>query len=168
VRLAGFSRVSNSQKTPLATIGNRFLDSAKWAAVIGLCHADTSFGPGAIESFAGTAHAGAIAGIVGIDSDRVYRWSKDNPGQVSTLDSCAVFLRRDLGLRFDETVFDGMHCHVEDLCLQASRAGIPVIVPPAEADHVGARTLIAEWQSDYRLYRDKLSEKWAGVEFETT
>ena len=167
VHIAGLSLLTNPQRTPLAEIGNRFLGRSP-GEVLGLCHADTSFGPGALEAFTDAALAGAIAGIVGIDCDRTYRWSKDNPGPVETLDSCSVFLRRDLGLRFDAQTFGGMHCHVEDLCLQALKAGIQVMVPPALADHVGGRTFLQEWQAEYRVYRDKLSEKWAGVAFQTT
>lgn len=152
---------------PLSKIGNLILDR-QVGTVIGICHADTSFGPGALETFAEAALDGSVVGIVGVDLQRVYHWSKDNPGQVSTLDSCSVFFRRDLGLRFDEQTFDGLHCHVEDLCLQAQAKRIPVIVPAAQASHIGQSTDNPQWQGDYAKYRARLAMKWRGVRFETT
>ena len=166
---------ANTERKSLAAIGNEAM-GMEWRgllgqAVIGLCHADCSFGPGALESFAVCAAAGNVCGIVGIDLDRNYRWSNGGergPGPVSTLDSCCVFLRADLGLRFDEVTFDGLHCHVEDLCLQAHARGIPVVVPAASASHVGESTFNPEWQAEYRVYRERLARKWEGTRFETT
>lgn len=162
--------MSNPSRRSLASIGNECIEALTYPypIVIGLCHADTDFYDGALSSLTAAAMEGAVAGIVGIDLQRIYRWSKNNPGPVSTLDSCSVFFRRDLGLRFDEETFDGLHCHVEDLCLQAQARRIPVIVPAAHASHVGQSTDNPQWQNDYRVYRKRLAEKWRGVRFETT
>jgi hypothetical protein len=139
--------------------------------VFGFCHADAVFGPGALDAFVAEAMRGAVCGIVGIDLAGLYRCSfesrRDGPGEVSTLDGMAVFFRRDLGLRFDAETFDGYHCHVEDLCLQAHSRGIPVTVPAADAhhrNHIQSQAFLA----DYRRYRAKLAEKWKGTEFRTT
>jgi hypothetical protein len=163
---------ANTERKSLAAIGNEAIAlGSPIHGILGLCHADCTFGPGALESFAACAAAGKVCGIVGIDCDRNYRWSNGGergPGLVSTLDSCCVFMRADLGLRFDETTFDGLHCHVEDLCLQAAARGIPVVVPAADASHVGASTFNPEWQAEYRVYRERLARKWEGTRFETT
>jgi hypothetical protein len=173
-------RVPNTAGESLAAIGNRFLDAA-WTPVFGLLHADVYLGAGALETFATIAAKGFVTGIVGIDLNRHYRWChntclqvkrdgsiEDVPGPVSTLDSCSVFFRTDSGLRFDEATFDSFHGHVEDLCLQAATRGIPVVVPSADAHHLGATTFDPDWQAQCRLYRDRLRAKWPGVEFQAT
>ena len=170
----------NERGRPLASIGNSFLDRYYPIQVFGLVHADCSFGPGSLEAFYECAMAGNVCGIAGRDPGKGNRWCCNTeektgdvvaslrPGPVSTLDSCAVFFRRDLGLRFDEVTFDGFHCHVEDLCLQAHAKGIPVVVPEADASHRGDSTFDSEWQRQYRIYRGRLAYKWKGVAFETT
>jgi hypothetical protein len=151
--------------------------------IFGLCHADVILRPGALDAFYDCAADGNVCGIVGRDLGGRYRWCGEhedgkrglalgNPGPVSTLDSCSVFFRTNLGLRFDEKTFDGFHCHVEDLCLQAQAKGIPVVVPAANASHPLVTRHTGEdrkrWEADYRKYRQRLAEKWAGVRFETT
>jgi hypothetical protein len=171
---------ANDAGSPLSKIANEMLDRCK-SPVFGLCHADAVFGPGALDAFVAEAMRGAVCGIVGRTIEGLYRVSRRpmrdswwdgkarmaGPGPVSTLDCMAVFFRRDLGLRFDEETFDGFHCHVEDLCLQAHARGIPVTVPLADAHH---RNHTQSWAflADYRRYRLKLTEKWAGTEFQTT
>ena len=131
------SFVDNSAGRPLSHIANLALDLCQ-SDVFGLCHCDVAFGDGALEAFTVAAMSGAVCGIVGIDLKGMYHCSYNDgrddwwagaltaggPGRVSTLDSMAVFFRKDLGLRFDEKTFDGFHCHVEDLCLQAAARGI--------------------------------------------
>lgn len=189
--------VINYPKAALSQIANRFhgfhdplFRRPFWErCIFGLCHADVIFGPGALDALAKCAGAGAVCGVVGMNPDlkegapganpganrQNQRWGEvwayQNPGRVSTLDSAAVFFRRDSGLRFDAMNFDGMHCHVEDLCLQAHAKGIPVVVPAADATHIGNPGLQSWddwWHSDYRKYRQRLGEKWAGVRFGTT
>ncbi len=171
---------ANDAGLALSRIGNEMLDRCK-SPVFGLCHADAVFGPGALDAFEVEAMRGAVCGIVGVDLAGVYhcsynsdrdRWWKGSqrigePGEISTLDGMAVFFRRDLGLCFDAETFDGFHCHVEDLCLQAHSRGIPVTVPAADAHHRN-HTQIPAFLADYRRYRAKLAEKWAGAEFQTT
>lgn len=137
---------------------------------VGVCHADTRYSIIALERFKDTALTGKVCGMVGRHLQGGYIWSKDvtRPVEVSTLDCCSVFFRRDSGLRFDEETFDGFHCYVEDLSLQAHAKGIPVVVPPAKASHLEESTRNPEWQADYKIYRKRLAIKWAGTVFETT
>jgi hypothetical protein len=158
--------VANTGRTPLSVIGNHYLDHAR-TPIVGLVHADTWFGPGALCAFTMEAFAGSVCGLVGIDSDATYRWSDKNPGAVSTLDSCSVFLRRDLGLHFDEQTLNSLHLHVEDLCLSAHLSGVPVVVPKAQAQHRSAAPR-PEWLEEYWRYRNLLGAKWSGMEFRTT
>ena len=175
---------TNDAGLALSRIGNEMLDRCN-SPVFGLCHADAVFGPGALDAFVAEAMRGAVCGIVGVDLTGVYRCSFESrrdswwqgegasriltggPGEVSTLDGMAVFFRRDLGLRFDAEIFDGYHCHVEDLCLQAHSRGIPVTVPAADAQHRN-HTQSPAFLADYRRYRAKLAAKWAGTKFRTT
>ena len=184
--------VINYRQLPLSDIGNWFLGLRALPAtggIFGMCHADTTFGPGALDVLADTAGKGAVCGIVGMNpllkegdpganpggaaNQRWGEvWSNQNPGPVDTLDSASVFFRRDSGLRFDSINFDGMHCHVEDLCLQASQMkGMPILVPPCEASHGGNPNFQDwndSWHADYRVYAERLRKKWAGVRFGTT
>jgi hypothetical protein len=146
--------------------------------VVGIVHADTTFGPGALTAFARTAASGKVTGLVGRaagqqEKGQGYVWSKnvDEETSVSTLDSCSIFLRRDSGLMFDEETFDSFHCTVEDVCLQATGKGIPVVVPVAYAHHHSEDTgtyLNPAWQAAYWKTREKLVAKWPGKEFNTT
>ena len=176
-----FIGIVNYGGLSLARIGNYFLQSTAARTVVGLCHADCTFGEGALEAFTQAALDGAVCGIVGIDLSRVYRWchtkapimhpdgvAENGPGEVSTLDGCAVFLSFYHHLQFDEATFDGFHCHIPDICLQAHARNIPVIVPAAEAWHTGESTPEMAWQADFQRYKKRLTEKWAGVRFETT
>jgi hypothetical protein len=172
----------NYSKVPLSVIGNRFLDAC--LPLFGMVHADVSFGPTALDVFADAVESGNVCGVVGWNCDlkpgdpganpgdkggRAGEvWCYQNPGPVSTLDSAAVFFRRDLELRFDEKTFDGFHCHVEDLCIQASERGIPVAVPSANATHNSALNPPAEWRSDYDVYYRRLKQKWPHVRFGVT
>jgi len=178
----------NYYALPLSLIGSASLAIAH-GQVFGLCHADVTFGPGALDALAECAGGGAVCGVVGMNPDlkegdpganpgatrKNQRWGEvwayQNPGPVSTLDSAAVFFRRDSGLRFDPINFDGMHCHVEDLCLQAHAKGMPVVVPAANATHQSNPKLqdwSDWWHTDYRKYRQRLDQKWTGVRFGTT
>lgn len=151
-------------------IGNHYL-SALEVEVMGLCHADTGFGPGAVRALAEPAAQGKLTGIAGKAPGMGIRWCSGEgvgPGPVSTLDSNSLFGRTDLGVRFDTEMFDGLHCCVEDFCLQARVHGIPSEVPRATAGHRGQSTLRPEWQAEYWRYRALLERKWTGLEFETT
>ena len=183
--------LANTLGEPLSKIANNWLDNCD-TPVFGLCHADVIFGAGALQEFAAAAMLGQLCGIVGRDLKGVYRCSYNRaaaekswwcegvltggPGIVSTLNGMAVFMRRDLGelhaasglpLRFDEETFDGFHCHVEDLCLQAAALGISVVVPSADAHHRNHKQT-GSFLQDYRMYRARLEAKWKGTEFATT
>ena len=187
--------VINYHQSPLSAIGNSYLmawslsgDLTRERPIFGLCHADTTFGPGALDVLAKTAGDGAVCGIVGMNpklkegdpganpngaKDQRWGevWSHMNPGPVDTLDSASVFFSRSSGLRFDSVNFDGFHCHVEDLCLQAQIKGMPVGVPGCQASHGGNPNFQDwndSWHGDYRVYKHRLLEKWKGVRFGTT
>lgn len=161
--------IGNEEGKSLSSIGNRHAETCR-TAVLGLVHADCIFGAGALDTFTRAALEGSVCGIVGVSIGYEYRWCSRNSGIVSTLDSCSVFFRLDSGLRFDEDTFDSFHCHVEDLCLQASQKGIHVIVPSAAAEHNGNawRTIRDVWMPQYEIYRARLGRKWTGTDFITT
>jgi len=166
--------IANTAKWSLAEIGNWYLN--RETGVVGLCHADCTFNDGALAAFLMEAEQGKVCGIVGRSETQEYkvgyRWCFQTPGDVSTLDSCSIFLRTDIGLRFDEKTFDGYHCHVEDVCLQAQARKIPVVVPAADARHVGVNWLQRYeghvWLADYQRYRELLVKKWPDFSFATT
>lgn len=149
-----------------ATIANGFI-SERQEDVVGIVHADTGFGAGALRTFAENALLGRLVGIVGRAASGPYVWGRDGGGEVSTLDSCSVFFPRALGLRFDGVLFDDFHCVVEDLCLQARSRGIGSFVPATDASHAGSNQSPG-WLSNYQRYRQRLEKKWKGVRFLTT
>ena len=55
----------NERGRPLASIGNSFLDRYYPIQVLGLVHADCSFGPGSLEAFYECAMAANVCGIAG-------------------------------------------------------------------------------------------------------
>jgi hypothetical protein len=161
--------VANNKREPLSTIANGYLPHSR--DVFGLCHANAWFGPGSLEIFTKTAMEWKVCGIVGRGLDLVYRWCQTNSGRVSTLDGCSIFLPVKCNLRFDDTIFNGFHCHVEDLCLQAQKSGIEVVVPSANATHLDSDHSESEtraWSRDYWWYRELLANKWNGTPFSTT
>ena len=157
----------------LGYIGNAHLGEAakRGADVFGLCHADCTFGPGALDVFEATTREGKLAGIVGRDILGAYHWSNgsaNGPGEVSTLDGSCIFMPTRIALRFDVAHFNSHHCVVEDFCLQAQALEIPSVVPAANASHRGESTQHTGWQRDYWHYREILSLKWIGHNFQTT
>jgi hypothetical protein len=158
--------VSNLRQEPLSKIANRYLLNSR--DIFGLCHADAWFGSGSLEIFTKIAMEGKVCGIVGKGLDMVYYQCDKNPGEVSTLDGCSIFFPTKSKLKFDELLFDGFHCHVEDLCLQAKKIGMEVIVPPANASHGSSEVKGKGWLQDYWRYRGLLGKKWSGVKFATT
>ena len=174
-------RYINARGHPLAAVANCYLDlnlKLNGPHIFGLVHADMTIGPGSIEAYSDAAESCAIVGACGRALDPWpeppaginpgYHWSKWNPGVVSTLDSSCVFFRTDLGLRFDEETFDGFHLHVEDLCIQASQKGYPVLVPKADAVHSSPDKNGSTWYTDRDRYLRRLITKWPGVRFCTT
>lgn len=172
-------------KRPLSEIANVILGECR-TPVFGLVHADVFFdSPMArvadpakvfrpdLEILAECALAGKVCGIVGADLlPQRYWWGHSLPDgaehPVSCLDGSSIFFRTDLGLQFDEVTFDGFHCHVEDLCLQAHARRISVVVPAVKTDHAGRSTYDPGWQAQYRVYRQRLAEKWNGTVYQTT
>ena len=158
--------IANTKGESLAKIANRYLPSSR--EVFGLCHADAWFGPGSLEVFTQTALEGKICGIVGASIERKYHWCHTNPVKVSTLDACAVFLPVQCNLKFDDEMFTGFHCHVEDMCLQGQKIGMEVVVPSANATHNSENKKGEAWRSDYWKYKWLLAAKWRGTLFSTT
>jgi hypothetical protein len=156
----------------MAAIANPFFDTAT-EDVVGVVHADTSFGPGALRIFAREAvDRNCVTGIVGRSvpdpNDRFsgYVWCHAGGGTVSTLDSCSIFFQRTHGFRFDGVLFDSFHCVVEDICLQAHLEKIPAFVPAAQANHKG-KSDAGPWMDQFWKYRERLVAKYPGVVFYT-
>lgn len=62
-------------------------------------------------------------GLVGVDKKKKYFCSSINHiYEVDTLDCCFIMVRKDLGVRFDDVTFDGLHQYVEDYCGQLTRS----------------------------------------------
>ena len=166
---AELTLLANLKNEPLSTIANRYLLNSR--EVFCLCHNNAWFGPGSLEIFVNTAMEGKMCGIVGRSMTLEYCWCHSNPAKVSTLDGCSLFFPVKYNLRFDDKTFNGLHCHVEDLCLQGQKLGMEIVVPTANAAHKDAGHTPSEneaWQRDYWRYRAILANKWKGTTFHTT
>ena len=165
----------------MGAIANRVLDRTA-CDVVGLIHADTTWGLGDIDRLAGVVVGGNVAGIVGCalepqpyttNNNGLHHivWGHKIPDDreidVSTLDACTIFLRHDMGVRFDTQTFDMFHCCVEDVCLTAAKNGARILVPNVKADHIGTNRAPV-WGHEYARYRQKLVEKHRGTFFRTT
>jgi hypothetical protein len=163
----------------MGAIANRVIGRTA-CDVVGMIHADTTWGIGDVSRLTDVAARGNISGIVGcalepkpynVESSYIVwgRWVPEGQEvEVSTLDACTFFMRTDSGVRFDEQTFDTFHCCVEDVCLSAAKKGIRTLVPAVKADHVGTRYKNPAWGEVYARYRQKLVEKHAGTFFRTT
>jgi hypothetical protein len=164
----------------MGAVFNRVLDRTL-CEIVGTVHTDTTFAPGSLTTFAKTAAAGKVTGIVGralgcnpfggdIGGDKGwYTWSKgvSSETEIGCLDGCSLFIRRDSGLRFDEETFPHFHCGIEDVCMQARAKGIPIVVPACYAHHHSGETgtyLEPTWQKVYWETRKRLAAKWPGWE----
>lgn len=152
-----------------------FKDPALRGTTIGMVHADTALSKIFLENVLfQTEVVGAVAGIVGRSIKGFYVWSEEQEKAepVSTLDGCSVFVSRKTvlqhNLRFDTHLFDSFHCCVEDFCLSAAHAGVPIVVPPGPAGHIGLSTKNSEWLREYWIYRRRLEEKYPDTIFKTT
>jgi hypothetical protein len=162
----------------LGLIASRLLAKCK-TKVFGLVHGDTWFED--FEPFIREALAGNVSGIVGRTLDGAYVWSKpghtaEHPvkirhggGEVSCLDGCSVFfpVTPALGLQFDTDRFDGFHCVVEDVCLQARMKGAKIIVPSGNADHLSGMPSMP-WLSDFSRYCTILQKKYPNIPYMQT
>lgn len=156
-----------------AEIGNKFAARAH-GEVVGMVHSDCNFAEGDLRLLAKTAYEGKVTGLVGAKIREPHEQEKEVWGKmivkesaVSTLDGCSVFFRKDIPVSFDPT-FESFHLVVEDFCLSASEQGIPIVVAPVNASHIGQSTRKPEWQREYARWKDKLRKKWAQKLFETT
>lgn len=161
--------VTNSEDRSIAVVANEHLKKCS-RTVFGLIHPDVSFESGALDAFHAAALAGQVCGLVGRGLDGMYYWCHQNPGKVSTLDDCSVFFRADSCLTFDEQLCGSFYCYVTDLCLQAQKRDIPVVVPAAKANHVGKRffTDYGARQAGWNECLDRLRKKWGDTPFMTT
>lgn len=161
-------------------VGQFYLDVHRAAhgnrGIYGIVHGDTYFEPGALERFAKVAREGNCAGIVGVTLDHHYVWCKADRepewhnegttvryggGEVCCFDGCGIFFPVLDGFDFDPFTFDGHHCVVEDMCLNARLRGMKLIVPDAEGDHRASRAS-PEWYKSFVIERKKLLKKYDG------
>lgn len=102
-------------------------------------------------------------GTVGRSWQGAYVWGHEvaAPTEVCTVDACCIVIDTRHRMSFDEQTFDGLHCYVEDYCMQCHSAGLGVFVIPSQLEHASA-TFAREgsrWGA-YPKYRNRLARKW--------
>lgn len=133
-------------------------------------HADVTFDASfaddvlrAVDRLEADGLAWGALGAVGRSWEGAYVWGHEvsEPVPVCALDSCCLVLDTRREIAFDDRTFDGVHCHVEDYCLQCHAAGLGVYVVPMRFEHVGATYAVmgSQW-GDYPKYRKRLDKKW--------
>jgi len=170
-----------------ATIYNRILDETKERYVC-FIHSDVTCSglERAIEHTIAE-RPGYLLGAVGVDGPFSYKWSRhhDSPYDIITADSCCIVVDKEMGLRFDDKTFDGLHLYVEDICMQAGKVSTMRIDAFDELLIGGGfvfesfalsiskidffihhsytlRQRGARW-GDYCMYLERLQTKWPGV-----
>ncbi len=174
--------IQNANGPGYGVIGKQYLDTHREKhgenGVFGLVHGDTWFDVGAIERFVRIAEAGNCAGIVGRGFDNAYVWCnrqdlhtskivtvRGGGGEVSCFDGCAIFFPVASGLDLDVITFDGHHCVVEDMCLNARSRGMRLVVPDANADH-RASAPTADWSGQWKTYTARLRRKYPKLQWQ--
>jgi hypothetical protein len=89
-------------------------------------------------------------------SDRVVSHHGPLPGEVETLDEMCLLARRDLPLRFDESL-GGYHLYGVDLCLQAIEAGLGCYAVDAIVRH---DSTTRHRDDEYHRIKRRLQRKW--------
>jgi hypothetical protein len=164
------SNVDNRLSTNLACLYNVLL-RIEGPELRVLVHPDVTFEPDLVvrltDATAALGESGEQWGAIGIvgrawdGGDYVWCHELDAPRPVCTLDSCFVLTRAELELEFDAKRFDGLHCFVEDYCLQCHAEGLGVWVVPAAASHASATyTQLGSRWGGYDRYRKRLDRKW--------
>ena len=164
---------------------NTILEQCKTEYLI-LTHEDVSFPSDLLECIENTIKLMpdfGVLGMVGVDTDRAYKWSNKNEMyEVDTLDCCFIVLKTNTGVKFDEINFNEYHLYVEDICAQMNRVhnkkNYTILIDSSEiSDNKYVDTYIptklvhhsatlskrgAEW-GNYLLYKDFLIKKWDNI-----
>ena len=162
-----------------AAIYNQILDETKQRYVC-FIHSDVTCN-GLLQAIRKTIEAspGYVLGVVGVDKEG-YIWSNAyGLRDIITCDSCCVVIDKEMGLRFDDKLFDGLHLYVEDICMQAGKVTTMFIdafdglhVPPNIhlsgmfnnfIHHSYTYRKLGPMWGDYRKYKALLEAKWPGV-----
>jgi hypothetical protein len=171
IEAAGLPRIvlHGDESTCLARLYNEVLDSTEQRFVV-FAHPDIEFSPDLLANIEPSSIAGGV-GVVEVkrrfwsrSRERSYIWASriEAATEVACFDSCLLVADRQLGLRFDEELFDGLHLCVADYCYQARSAGAKCVVPVAKRFEHYSTTVRAEGYSwgNYPEYRKRLERKW--------
>lgn len=123
--VGGFDVLNTSCEKAPAFNYNDMIDQCETPYLI-LTHQDVSFSPDLLSCIDKTIEHVPDFGALGMVGARTgapgLRWS-DVGGikELDTADCCFIIVRKDLGIKFNSTVFDDFHMYVEDYCAQVSR-----------------------------------------------
>jgi glycosyltransferase involved in cell wall biosynthesis len=155
---------------------NYILKNSKNKYVI-LTHQDITFSNDLLERIEDTItkHQDfGVLGLVGVDTNKTYRWSElDKSHIVQTLDCCFIVIDKDTNVLFDEKNFKGLHLYVEDYCMEIKKTTNKVsrtILIHSKTKHPSFlkhhsktfRKLGAGW-GNYNFYKKVLVKKWGNV-----
>lgn len=171
IEAAGLPHIvlQGDENTCLARLYNEVLDSTQQRFVV-FSHPDVEFSPDLLANIPPSSIVGGV-GVVEVkkrfwsrSGERSYIWAAEiaEATEVACFDSCLLVADRQLGLRFDDELFDGLHLCVADYCYQARSAGAKCVVPVAERFEHHSSTVRSEGYSwgNYREYRERLERKW--------
>lgn len=174
--LESLKRNAPFETIPIDNNGNRFsaaqalnlgLERAKGNLVV-FCHQDVVFPEGwvirllsrlePLNSFgvagpAGRCTDGGYAGHV-IDNGKDWHYPP-LPREVQTLDELCLVIRRDSGLKFDES-FEQFHLYGADLCLQARLNDLPCYAVDCGLEHLSGGVKDEQWHAG----KERFIRKW--------
>ena len=157
--------VGNRRFASLARALNYGLEHARNSLVI-CCHQDVMFAPSFLRilkrQLPVLQQKWGVLGLAGIDFDGRWYLGSDLrtyfPVRVQTLDELCLIVARQSGLRFDDSVFDGVHCYGPDICLQAHRLGLGAyVIQSGDFSHPGGQ---ASKDTSLVHYQKRLFKKW--------
>jgi hypothetical protein len=163
--------VKNADKPP-ATIYNNILDETKERFVC-FIHSDVRCN-GITQAIEKTINekSGYLIGAVGVKNG--YHWSrKTELFELITADSCCIVVDKELGLRFDDKLFNEYHLYVEDICMQCGKvctmyldafSSNPTNFENCFVHYGYTWNKLGKGWGSYKYFRNLISEKWPNVQ----
>lgn len=151
-----------------------------------LTHEDVSFPLNLLEMIEKTIECVpefGVLGMVGVDTNKQYKWSNPNElFEVDTLDCCFIVIKCDTNIKFDEINFNNYHLYVEDYCAQMNRIHNrknytllinsseildrnydPNYMPVQLVHHSATLSVRGVMWGEYSHYKNILIKKWGNI-----
>lgn len=175
-----FNTITTSDESKSSCNYNKMIEECQTRWLI-LCHEDVSFSWDFLECLDKTIRYNpeyTFFGFVGASESGTSKSSKDELFLMETCDSCLIVIDLEKNkCKFDESIFDDFHLHVEDFCMQSGGLGKTILIQYLEEnqfveinDIESRKSWIyhqstscksdGSWWGEYKKYVDRLNTKW--------